>query len=90
MTKENAEKKLIDIINGCVIDTKTMEGSVLFWDNYNSVVLFEIKNNIIFCDYYLVWSVFDDFRYEEKQTLINKVLESLFKIRGLTPIYFPL
>lgn len=84
-----AEQRLLELFNGCVIDTKTKIGSVIFFGRHGESY-FEVKNNTIWCRYEHVWHVFKN-EYSltdvEIQALIIKVLEDAFKIKGLTPMY---
>jgi hypothetical protein len=88
--KVSAEKRFLDLWNGCAIKfdfEKYPERIFLMKDN---MVMFEqdFKNGYLWCDYKLVWSVFENeygFTYTDIQSFIKDVVERHFKMGVITP-----
>jgi hypothetical protein len=85
--KLTPEEKLISLIEGCVIYTeKENPDSVFLMKDGNCV--FEIEKSTLWCSYKNIWSVFereDKMQYTGIQSLIKKVVEERYKLKGLTP-----
>ena len=52
-------------------------------------VEYNIKSNIIWCDYKLIWSMFDDYDYDYAKSILKKhLIDSLFFIPLDVEIYW--
>ena len=88
--KPTAEQKFLDLWDGTtnVLNEQYPQSIFLKKDNK---VLFEqdLKNKLLLCDYYPIWSVFQTeylMDYYQTQAFIKNILENHLNIRGLKPV----
>jgi chromosome segregation ATPase len=94
LKKEEMEQWFKSLLNGLEIEINDDNPNSVFYKK-NSKVFFRLYHDLInkektyfFCDYYLVWSIFEvkyNPNYGEIQAFIKSMVEKYLKLDGVTP-----
>jgi len=93
--KEEMEQWFKSLLNGLEIEINDDYPKSVFYIK-NNKVFFRLSQDLInkertyfFCDFYLVWSVFEKkykLNYNEIQAFIKKMIEQYLKLSKVTPL----
>ncbi len=89
----SAEQRFLEMWNGCIqnFDFEKNPNRIFLLKNNGIWFQQDLKNDILWCDYNKVCSVFEKeygMKYNEIQSFIKDILERRFKLGYLTPVKF--
>jgi hypothetical protein len=89
LSENKKEQFLFDIMKDMERIVDKNNSNIIWWKKNNRTYFKQDeKNKDLWCDYYLVWSVFYsefDMNYDEIQALISNMMKKHYKLGYLTP-----